>query len=372
MKEETKRPDTGLVKLFVLKAHVLGLDVLRGYARLCDLALISRADIYDAKTNPKGTQRDLSPKHAKDAYEYVQSEDVAFWPEVFLALRDSSVIGIGDVDRETGFTRITIDLRRIRSSAGICISRVDGNHRLHFADGLSDGYPAITKVVSFCLALDMTEDKEIKLFRDINNNQRRMNTSHLDNIKLRLESESGIITRDPMLYIAQKLRDDSDSPFHGLVYDGGRTDVSKFVPLRTLKTGLEYMFSRPTRLTALDDRKSQAVVVKNYFAALKRWKPDAWKYPKDYLMLRGAGLWGACFLGAEIIDRALAGGKYKSDDMLRVLKTGADWDWSKSGPFQGLSGRAGALRIRDMIVADLIDDSGVSLKSVLKQISDDL
>jgi hypothetical protein len=43
----------------VVRGHVLGVGVMRGYARLCDLAALSAADIYDQKTNPTGTQRDL-------------------------------------------------------------------------------------------------------------------------------------------------------------------------------------------------------------------------------------------------------------------------------------------------------------------------
>ena len=199
-----------------------------------------------------------------------------------------------------------------------------------------------------------------------------MNTSHLDNIKLRLDSEDAIAKKDPMLFIASRLKEDSNSPLFGLVYDGGRTDIAKFIPLRTLKTGLEYMFSRPTRLTALEDIKVQTVVIKNYFNALKKWKPGAWKRPKDYLLLRGAGLWGACFLGAEVIDRALARGNYKAEHMLQILKSGPDWDWTKNGAFVGLSGRSGAVKIRDRIAAELEDDSGVSLKTVMKQIADEL
>jgi hypothetical protein len=88
--------------------------------------------------------------------------------------------------------------------------------------------------------------------------------------------------------------------------------------------------------------------------------------------LRGAGLWGACFLGAEVIDRALARGNYKIDDMARILKSGPEWDWSKNGSFEGLSGRSGAVKIRDRIAAELADESGMSLKAVMRQIAEDL
>jgi hypothetical protein len=181
-----------------------------------------------------------------------------------------------------------------------------------------------------------------------------------------------IAKRDPALYISKKLRDDADSPLRGKVYDGGRSDVTKFIPLRTLKTGIEYMLSRPTRLTSLDDVDVQATVIKNYFEALRQWEPEAWKYHKEYLMLRGAGLWGVCFLGASVIDRALGKGKYKPQDMLQVLNSGSDWDWSKGGDFQGYSGRGGALKISDIIVGELEDGSGSSLKSLIKKISDEI
>jgi DGQHR domain-containing protein len=356
----------------VIKARVLGVDVIRGFARLCDLARISYADVYDAKTNPTGTQRDLSPKHARDAYEYVQREDVAFWPEIFLALREDENFSFSISNKDTGYGVARFNIRKIEDSKFIEISRVDGNHRLHFADGKTEGYSPITKIVSFCLAIKVDLETEIKLFRDINNNQRRMNTSHLDNIKLRLDSEEVIARRDPMLYLANKLKSDPVSPFFNLVYDGGRSDVTKFIPLRTLKTGLEYMFSRPTRLTALENIKIQALMVRNYFNALKKWQPDAWKRPKDYLLLRGAGLWGACFLGAEIIDRALAKGHYKVDDMFQILRSGPEWDWTKDGSFGGLSGRSGAVKIRDRIAAELEDEAGVSLTTVMKRIANDL
>ncbi|MBN8816575.1 MAG: DGQHR domain-containing protein [Sphingomonas sp.] len=356
----------------VVVATVMGLRVARGYARICDLADMSRPDIYDAVKNPTGTQRDLSPKHARDAYEYVKEEDVGFFPEVFLALRDPSAVSLKLTNTANGFGALEVHISAIRNSPDIKISRVDGNHRLQFADGKSDGFPRLEKVVSFCLALEISKEQEIKLFRDINNNQRRMNTSHLDNIDLRLAGAQVIARRDPALYIARKLRDDNDSVLRGKVYDGGRTDVTKFIPLRTLKTGLEYMLSRPTRLTSLDDVDIQAAVIKNYFAALKAWEPEAWASPKDYLMLRGAGLWGVCFLGANVIDRALGRGKYKTSDMTAILRSGSDWDWSKGGDFQGYSGRGGALKISDLVTGELEDSSGGSLKSLIQKIASEI
>lgn len=355
----------------VIRDTVLGVRVFRGYARLCDLSQVSRADIYDAKTNPTGTQRDLSPKHAREAYIYVRNEKLAFWPEIFLCARDSTVLSFSEKSSEDGFGILTIDVSRIRNLRDIAISRVDGNHRLHYASGEFEGYPPIERRVSFCLAFDLSLEQEIKLFRDINNNQRRMNTSHLDNIKIRLTEEELLKRKEPELYIAQELSKDPDSPLYSLVHEGGQRVAGTFIPLRTLKTGIGYMLSRPTRLTALDDPDAQYRVVKNYFKAVQKWIPDAWKNPREYVALRGAGLWGICFIGAEVIDRALAQGKFKDDDMLKILSSGRKWDWTNKGDFKGFSGRGGAVAIRDKVVSEFEDEGGVSVKELFRQIMDE-
>jgi hypothetical protein len=80
------------LELPAMRGTVLGVTVFRGYAKLSDLSHISRADIYDQAENPQGTQRDLNPKHASEAYLYVKNSEFGFWPEVFLCVRHSKVI----------------------------------------------------------------------------------------------------------------------------------------------------------------------------------------------------------------------------------------------------------------------------------------
>lgn len=369
----TATATTKIIEIPVLKGQVLGVNVFRGFARLCDLARISKADIYDPKTNPTGTQRDLSPKHAKDAYDYVKTKEIGYWPEVFLCTRESEVIQyIGSSKGAFGIVKINLAKIASHNKDGkISISRVDGNHRLHYADGETSGYPAIEKPVSFCLAVNLTLDQEITLFRDINNNQRRMSTSHLDNIETRLSGDDLLKKQTPGLYIAKRLGTDKESPFFERVYDGGKKAATSLIPLRTLRTGIEYMMSRPSKLTALPDTDAKYKVVRNYFQAIRRWIPEGWTEPKKYLVLRGAGLWGVCFLGTEIIDRALSQGEFTVESMAKILKSGRAWDWSNDGHFQGLSGRGGATKIRDLIVAELTDDTGLSVKDLYKKIMDE-
>jgi DGQHR domain-containing protein len=355
-----------MIKLNVMRNEVLGVDVVRGFAPLSTLARISRADIFDEKANPLGTQRDLSPKHAREAYEYARNASRGYWPEVFLSVRDKRVVTYHE--RRGGCGILEIDDKAIAKSDKIAISRVDGNHRLDLADGETEGVPPIDRTVSFCLAMSLNRLEEIAIFRDINNNQKSMDTSHLDKIELRLVGEEVVKGRNPALYIASKLADDEDSVLKGFVYQRGKRPPGTFIPLRTLHTGIEYMLSRQTRLTAIGGVDAQVVLIKNYFRALKEWQPQAWDQPREYLLLRGAGLWGSCFLGADVVDRALASKDFTSDAMLKILKSGKDWDWSKNGDFAGLSGRGGAVKIADQIIRELKDEHGVSMKELLSAI----
>lgn len=358
-----------ILKSPAVRAKVLGVKVYRGFANLADLGDVSKADIYDQKDNPTGTQRDLSPAHARDAYEYVKNRGLGFWPEVFLCARKKDVITFKPASPEmANLGVLEIDVKAAKEGKNIAISRIDGNHRLHYGDGKQSGYSRIEKPVSFCLAYDLTREEEIQLFKDINDNQKRMNTSHLDGIEVRLTPEEELKHRNPELYIAQRLNRDSASPFHGRVFEGGKKPAGVDIPLRGLKTGIEYMLSRSTQLPRLEDAEAQYRVIKNYFSAVKKWQPKAWKSPKDYIMLRGSGLWAISFIGAQVIDRALLQDEFKATQMLTILRSGKDWDWGKKGDFKGLGGRAGALEISSRVTKKLQDDTRMSTKQLFDKI----
>ncbi len=361
--------DIGIIRLPVIRATVCGVGVYRGFAPLADLADISKADIYDQIHNPKGTQRDLNKPHARDAYTYIKSKDIGFWPEVFLCVRSKKVVTfqpMSDDYPDVGI--LEIDKKAAMKTGAIAISRVDGNHRLHYGDGKESGYTRIDKQVSFCLAYTLTRDEEILLFKDINDNQKSMNTSHLDGIEVRLTPEEELKRKNPQLYIAKRLAQDPKSPFYGRVFDGGKKVAVADIPLRALTTGIEYLRSRSTQLPHLDDAEAEYRVIANYFEAVKKWQPAAWTEPKDYLMLRGAGLWAICFIGAHVIDLAMIQDEFKSQELLAILKSGKTWDWGKKGDFTGLSGRSGALEISKRVTRNLQDSRKMSTSKLFDRI----
>lgn len=348
---------------------MLGVKVYRGYAPLNFLTEISEADIYDQNKNPLGTQRDLSPTHAKKAYEYIKSNDLGFWPEVFLCSRDHKLLTFTPLSKENpDIGMLEINVESISKPKKIQISRVDGNHRLHYGDGKESKFSKIEKSVSFCMAYDLTRDEEIKLFKDINKNQKAMNTSHLDGIEVRLSPKEELKRRQPDLYIAQRLSKDNSSPLKSRIYDGGKKPVGVNIPLRGLKTGIQYMLSRSTQLPRLTDAEAQYRVIRNYFSAIKKWQPKAWENQKEYIILRGAGLWAICFLGAQVIDRALLNDKFKTESLLEILNSGKEWNWSNKGSFVGYSGRAGALEISIRVGRHLKDSDQLSTDQLFNEI----
>jgi len=364
-----KKDIPSIIRVSVIRSKMLGVNVYRGFAELSLLSDLSKADIYDQEKNPTGTQRDLSIKHARDAYSYVKTKDFGFWPEVFLCARNKKILiytPISDDYTELGL--LEIETSPILKSKKILISRVDGNHRLHYANGKEKGFSRVDKIVSFCLAFDLSPEEEIQLFKDINKNQKPMNTSHLDQIEVRLSKEDELKKLYPDLFIAQKLGRDPKSPFNGRIYEGGKRPVGVDIPLRGLRTGIQYMLSRTSQLLRLPTIDSQYILIRNYFNAVKKWQPRVWSTPKDYILLRGAGLWSICFLGAQVIDRALVRDKYKIDDLFKILNSGREWNWSKNGDFVGLSGRGGALEISNRVARYLQDDNHMSTKQLFEKI----
>jgi hypothetical protein len=74
-------------------------------------------------------------------------------------------------------------------------------------------------------------------------------------------------------------------------------------------------------------------------------------------MVRGAGLWEICFIGAYVIDRVLLDEKLSAKDILKILNSSKrKWSWSTDQEaFKALSGRDGVLQLTKKIVKSFPD-----------------
>ncbi len=359
-----RKVEAKVVRFPVLLGKCLGYDAYRGFAKLAELATISRADIFDQTNNRLGTQRNLSAPHARKAYKYVAETVSAFYPEMILNVRDKSYIEFTPIKKQGDVSFGTLTFTKDTNKAGkVVVSRLDGNHRLWLADGHEKGMAPIDRPVSFCLLALEDREKELELFRDINDNQMGMNTSHLQNITARLLGDKLLKVQNPALYIVQKLMKEKNSPLRGRVHEGGKVEKNTTLSgltVANLRSAISDMLTRSAKLAQFPDADAQYNVIKNYWVALKAWLPRAWNSPREYTIFKGVGLYAISYVGIEVIDRSLSKGKFSSTDMLEYLKQMPSEALAK-GETAAYAGRGGGRKLANDLIANLEDEGEVSL-----------
>lgn len=191
--------------------EVLGtFSIIRGFASLQDLAKISVA--YELQSNPTqpgqvlGHQRIIDEQHAREIKNYFENGDRRFIPEIILSLRvdwkweqdTRPAQGVGyygadgiRLERKYSSKNITIhelkvDLTKLAQiQTDKKILRIDGNHRLHFADQLKlDAANTSKYLVPFCLILLRPSDAsaadytESLVFHSINSTAMPLDSEH--------------------------------------------------------------------------------------------------------------------------------------------------------------------------------------------------
>lgn len=380
---------TGISELSIIGFQSRNLDTVcfRGDAPLAHLALISQSDVYDQVVNPKGLQRDLSPKHASEVYEYVSGPKVEShkraFPEVVLNVRDPKLVKIEELytDEKTGLKvfRLRFEMEAMADKSKTYVSRVDGNHRLFYAAGDEKRDPLLVNS-PFQLHVGLTRDQEGLLFVDINANQKGLNTSHLALLQHRLTDEEREIKDHLDRWITSKMTQDPDSPWHGVVGGGSNKgaktqNLSRLVNFVTLQTGVSKILAKSQYIRDFTNPDVQYAVIKNYWKAVKTVFSNEWANPKEYLLLKNIGVLSLSLLGGTIIDRCLAKGKSSVEDMifyLRQAKGTFDWN-SKLNPGEGtvvgMSGNKAADIVAGAMAAELHDPSG---ENFIKQIEESL
>jgi len=357
--------------LETIAGRCLNVECYRGFAPANILSAISQPDVYFQYSNPEGTQRDLSTDKARRAYEYMairrnrSQQDLRFFTEVVLNVRNPDVIDVRL--QKNGLARITVFLERLSDSPeDPDISRLEGNHRLAYARGTKNLSP-VAIPISFCLTVGITKLMEAKLFRDINSNQRPMNTSHLDNIELQLHRDGSEQAKEHTR-LADMLANDPKSPFLDLVYRGGRRLIgTRFViSLRTLANLSRLFTLRSEKLGELSFEEQYAVI-RSYWGLVSEVFPEEWNDNNNsYLMMKSAGLSALAMLGARLFDDlALLGRLDELKVTLQPLRRTVNW--KVKGPLQGLNGLGGATIIYRKHLAPVTENIGGSGNGSLKK-----
>jgi len=361
------------MELLTLKGTNLNTPVYRGFASIKDIAAISAPDTYKQDSNPDGLQRDLDEKHSREGYLYAEGAKKApdyprLWPEVILNVREKGVVEILPVDEAHNLFKIVVheDLIDKNPDRRPQISRTDGNHRLFYGGGHpSRNWPPLDVSSPFSLSVGLTDLQEASLFMDINDNLKRMNTSHLRHLQTRLSESEKLAKDDPALWIANKLVEDPKSPFHGIVYLGGAKEkvqgLDRRVNLAALRTGTQMILKESRELREFDQIDDKFVIIRTYWQAVAKEFAKEWADSKKYLLLRGFGVQSMFILGAEILDRCISPNVIWSqleDKMVAYLQqTRIDINWdTKEGNVKHKGGRVGAKELADKLIACLSDE----------------
>jgi DGQHR domain-containing protein len=369
------------VELIAYKSKNLDTICFRGSAPLAHLAMISQPDIFDQVTNPKGLQRDLSPKHASEAFEYVHrqrnQEYPRAFPEVVLNVRDKRVLKTDDA---SGGPIVKLQFAVSEMKDGkVSVSRVDGNHRLYYAVGDDRREPLLSEV-PFQIHVGLSQDQERSLFVDINSNQKGLSSSHIAVMQNRLSPDE-IEIRDHLdRWIASKLSRDPESPWHGMIHEGGskrgtrQQGLTRLVNFASIQGGVTKLLSKSQYIHDLGDAELQYIILRNYWQAVKIVFAEEWASPKDHLLLKNIGVWALSILAASIIDRCMPLGRVDINDFARYLKQARSrFDWSKEATGDravvGMGGNKAALIIAAAMAEELTDETGGNM---IKEIQDQL
>lgn len=362
------------VEFIAKKEGNLDTTCYRGEAPLAHLALVSKADVYDAVTNPKGLQRDLSPSHAAKAYDYAKRPRIPevprAFPEVVLNVRDKGAVTIERIptsDDEAQLVRLRFDPARLNQQGKVQVSRVDGNHRLYYAAGDERRDPILSGA-PFQIHVGLTREQESSLFVDINANQKGLNSSHLSVLRSNLTPEELEIKDHLPRWIARQLAErDPQSPWHGLIHMGGskvgaRTQgLTRPVNFASLEAGVARTLSKSQYIHDVTQPEAQYELLRRYWSAVKQVFAEEWAQHKEFLILKNIGVMSLSILGGTIIDRCLARRQVDIESMAFYLKQAkARFDWKRDATgndaIAGMSGNRAALIIAGEMAGELRDE----------------
>ena len=417
-------------KTVVLENCIVGQNLnllsIRGYARLDVLAAISAPDVFDQVNNPQGTQRDLDKGRSREALAYAMeavsmesATDPRAFTEVILNVRDKAVIQIIDIESDAevefnshaGINEVLSQRVEIRVNLGEMqipapefdpqISRVDGNHRLSSVLDLEAEILEDVETlpwVAFSIFVGLDPDQERAIFRDINSKQQKMETAHLDQIRLKLEGK-GLLAAEKTkkewaLWVANELAAPG-KPFDGLVFFGGSrrgikaAGIKPILKLNALRDTVRFSIvdsveqtffvidpQAEAQMTAaevenerLSNARMFAMLLDWYWQAVRSAFPEAWQNKRDYILFQSIGLYGFGALAARVIAMLTAENQLEPKHFDAMLSTvSRKVNLSRDNPaWEGVAGMAGGRKVLKALETAL-DLPGANLTALRQRV----
>lgn len=232
----------------LIQENVLGIfTVIRGFADLRDLTMVSVSMPYQGSMNGQGTgyQRQLDEQHIEDIKRFLCKGRYRFFPEIILSLRSKGATDpIVSYSKKRsspsdGACRVSVGLKALREDGFTRIHRIDGNHRLEAARRIleeqtrSASFKNFTKA-PFCFIVldpDQPEDDDVHeamLFNLINSKALPIASEHSLSVLMRDDGAAAErFEEDQQVYLTRWLYDKVKEWPHGFFDAMGDAPLSR-------------------------------------------------------------------------------------------------------------------------------------------------
>ena len=306
-------------------------EVFLGFAPARKLASVSFPDVLDERSG-QGYQRRFHRDHSLEFKKYIQKPGATTIPLTFNLRADQAAHWRLDVsaDKESAVLRVTDTHAKV-------MAQVDCQHRLGYLGDSDTGFAFMTFI-----GRSVTEEMEV--FRVINGKAKGLSGSLLDFTEARL-SGTNLQAHKPELYMALRLHENEQSPWHGRLDLGGKAVVGtqRQASLRTMQQASK-RYLREARSPAGRDPSYEVKVVIDFWNALAFVLKDQWERPRQHMITKGIGVY--CLMSMAGLLAKEAEQKAVAPDFDYFVTKLSDFvdriDWSNSGPLKGFGGASGA------------------------------
>lgn len=306
-----------------------GREVFLGFAPASFLKSVSFADVLDEETG-KGYQRPRSEEHSLEFRKYIQKQGATTIPLTF-NLRPAKAKHWRIKRERDGHAMLSIDERE-----GAVLAQVDCQHRLGYLDEVSVSLAFMTFV-----GLSVREETEI--FNIINSKAKGLSSSLLDFHASQLVADLG--TEKPEIYIALKLNDAPESPWHKRLSLGGKRTVGtqRYASLRTMQKAVR-RFLRESQILDTHSADEALQIIQDFWMAVTKVLSKEWSDPRHHFLTKGIGVYSLMSVAGDLYaEGSKRSVKIGVDYFIRVLSDFiSDIDWSSHGDLQGFGGAGGA------------------------------
>lgn len=302
-------------------------EVFLGFAPADVLCSISFADVLDEGSG-KGYQRPPSVAHSKDFKNYIAGQEATTIPLTF-NLRPNRR-SCWHLIRRTG-NRATLFVKQGSSS----MAQVDCQHRLAELANIQILFPFMTFI-----GLDLRS--EMAIFYIINSKAKGLSSSLTDYHQSSLLTN--IIEEAPHLYIARKLNEDLQSPWHGFVKFGGKdtSGLRRRTSLRMLQKSIrKFLLRSNERLPT--DIASRYEIIRTFWVSVSKVFSKEWQDHRHSLLSKGIGLYSLMALLSDLVTDDCT---MTSDPVgyftAKLMPLAQKIDWHSKGMFSPFGGQKGA------------------------------